>query len=166
MVVQRNNEKDQTGMTFVTVCGGTFTMGSDKEKMMQMTTKHLRHPVTLSTFEISKTEITNAQYQQFKKDHEGNDNLPVSQRLVERGQSLLRKLWLRVAHRSRMGVCRPWRQYDAVGRLAMRRKNSATMRGSLGIREDQTHPVGNEGSKSSWALRYARQRMGVGRRLL
>jgi formylglycine-generating enzyme required for sulfatase activity len=47
----------RTAITFVKVCGGMFTMGSNAyggEKPP--------HPVTLSTFEISQTEITEAQY--------------------------------------------------------------------------------------------------------
>ena len=69
--MERRDEK--TGMTFATVCGGTFTMGSqenDDEKPS--------HSVTLSTFEINKTEVTNAQFRQFRKDHEGEDQLPAA----------------------------------------------------------------------------------------
>jgi formylglycine-generating enzyme required for sulfatase activity len=49
---------ESTGINFVKVCGGTFTMGSsdfDNDEKPP-------HPVTLSTFEISQTEITKAQY--------------------------------------------------------------------------------------------------------
>lgn len=77
----RPTEKTENGLTFVTVCGGTFTMGSEKsgrdEDKNIFTNETPRHPVTLSTFEINKTEITNAQYRQVQKDHEKNDNLPV-----------------------------------------------------------------------------------------
>jgi formylglycine-generating enzyme required for sulfatase activity len=47
----------RTGITFVQVCGGTFTMGSD-----EFDWEKPPHPVTLSTFEISQTEITRPQY--------------------------------------------------------------------------------------------------------
>jgi formylglycine-generating enzyme required for sulfatase activity len=59
-------------LTFVTVCGGTFTMGStefDNEKPP--------HPVTLSPFEINQTEITFQQYPQPWKDDPGNFVLPL-----------------------------------------------------------------------------------------
>lgn len=70
---------EQTGITFVTVCGGTFTMGSDKEvDKDSFDNESPRHSVTLSTFEISKTETTNAQYRGFQKDHEGEDSLPAA----------------------------------------------------------------------------------------
>jgi formylglycine-generating enzyme required for sulfatase activity len=70
---------DKSGMTFVTVCGGTFTMGSDKEKVQKEDLDETPpHPVTLSTFEISKTEVTNAQYRQLHKDHKGEDSLPAT----------------------------------------------------------------------------------------
>jgi formylglycine-generating enzyme required for sulfatase activity len=48
----------RTDVMFVKVCGGTFTMGSadfDEDEKPP-------HAVTLSTFEISQTEITEAQY--------------------------------------------------------------------------------------------------------
>ena len=61
----------RTAITFVKVCGGTFTMGSndfDWEKPP--------HPVTLSTFEISQTEITAAQYSEFLERSKGDTGLP------------------------------------------------------------------------------------------
>ncbi|MGE4090695.1 MAG: formylglycine-generating enzyme family protein, partial [Candidatus Binatia bacterium] len=75
----------ETGITFVTVCGGTFTMGSDKEKDSYASDDETPpHPVTLSTFEISKTTITTAQYQpsrqaqQAPKDSTGDGTLPAT----------------------------------------------------------------------------------------
>src|SRR5262249_24404315 len=70
----------KTGITFVTVCSGTFTMGSKTKDDAGVSAKDAsakdasdvdldassnetpQHPVTLSTFEISRTEITAAQY--------------------------------------------------------------------------------------------------------
>jgi formylglycine-generating enzyme required for sulfatase activity len=66
----------QTGMTFVKLCGGTFSMGSAKDDKSAYDDEKSRHPVTLSPFEISITEVTNAQYRRFRKDHKGDDNLP------------------------------------------------------------------------------------------
>jgi formylglycine-generating enzyme required for sulfatase activity len=62
----------RTAITFVKVCGETFTMGSndfDSEKPL--------HPVTLSTFEISQTEITEAQYSASLRCGTGGSSLPV-----------------------------------------------------------------------------------------
>jgi formylglycine-generating enzyme required for sulfatase activity len=59
-------------LTFVRVCGGTFTMGSteyDDEQPL--------HPVTLSPFEISQTEITTQQSPEVRKSQSGNEDLPV-----------------------------------------------------------------------------------------
>ena len=69
-------EKDEkTGITFVKVCGGTFMMGTEKEKT-KYDNETPPHPVTLDTFEISKTETTNGQYQLFQKEYKGEENLP------------------------------------------------------------------------------------------
>jgi formylglycine-generating enzyme required for sulfatase activity len=66
-------------MTFVQVCGGTFTMGSDKEKDDSAYSNEFpAHAVTLSPFEISTTEVTNGQYQQFQKGSKGEERLPVT----------------------------------------------------------------------------------------
>jgi formylglycine-generating enzyme required for sulfatase activity len=76
---------ENTGVTFVIVCGGTFFMGSDEDKgsdkdkaTQSYADETPQHSVTLSSFEIGKTEITNAQYRQFQKDHEGDDALPAA----------------------------------------------------------------------------------------
>ena len=69
----------KTGMTFAQVCGGTFTMGSSKEKDSSAGSDEIpAHPVTLSQFEISTTEVTNEQYAKFQKGHTGEANLPVT----------------------------------------------------------------------------------------
>ncbi|MDH3601949.1 MAG: formylglycine-generating enzyme family protein, partial [Candidatus Tectomicrobia bacterium] len=65
---------EQTGMTFVKVCGGTFTMG-DKDGEND---EKPPHDVTLSTFDISQTEVTNAQYRTFRANYEGDDRLPAA----------------------------------------------------------------------------------------
>jgi hypothetical protein len=68
---------EKTGITFVKVCGGTFTMGNAKEKTYY-DDETPPHPVTLDSFEISKTETTNAQYQLFEKGYKSEENLPVA----------------------------------------------------------------------------------------
>ena len=53
--------KDQVPREFVAVEGGTYVMGLNKDN----TGEFIHHSVTLSDFEISKYEITNAQYAAF-----------------------------------------------------------------------------------------------------
>ncbi len=66
----------ETDMTFVQVCGGTFSMGSGDNDKDADDDEKPQPTVTLSTFEISTTEITNAQYRRFRQDHKGEDTLP------------------------------------------------------------------------------------------
>ena len=67
---------DEHGMAFVSLCPGTFLMGSP-ENEPDRDNEEIEHRVTLSTFDIGKYEVTNAQYQKFKPDHSENDNRPV-----------------------------------------------------------------------------------------
>jgi formylglycine-generating enzyme required for sulfatase activity len=60
----------RTNITFVKVCGGTFTMGSDEVEQEKPP-----HSVTLSTFEISQTEITKAQYSESIERETGGTSL-------------------------------------------------------------------------------------------
>ena len=68
------SQDEKTGMTFVKVCGGTFTMGGKKDAD---NAEKPQHTVTMSPFEISQTEVTNAQYRKFRPNHEGDDRMPV-----------------------------------------------------------------------------------------
>jgi len=61
----------RTGITFVKVCGGTFTMGSNDFDLEKPP-----HPVTLSTFEISQTEITEAQYRESLERSKDGTGIP------------------------------------------------------------------------------------------
>jgi formylglycine-generating enzyme required for sulfatase activity len=69
-------ELTENGITYVRICGGTFTMGSaandafDDEKP--------EHLVQLSEFWLGKTEVTNEQYRRFRPDQKGEANLPVT----------------------------------------------------------------------------------------
>ncbi len=64
-----NKQTDNmTGITFVELCSGTFTMGSNylppkKENEKYYADEKPQHPVTISTFAISETEITRAQFE-------------------------------------------------------------------------------------------------------
>ncbi len=74
----RKKKDEASGTTFVEVCGGTFTMGSDFVQKSRdgediFANEKPKHPVTLSAFEIHETEITRAQYEQ---DGKGDDTLP------------------------------------------------------------------------------------------
>jgi len=61
----------RTAITFVKVCGGTFTMGSD-----DFDDEKPPHPVTLSPFEISQTEITEAQYRESLERSKDGTGIP------------------------------------------------------------------------------------------
>jgi formylglycine-generating enzyme required for sulfatase activity len=83
-----------SGVRFVQVCGGTFTMGSGDEEKDADDDEKPAHQVTLSSFEIAKTEITNAQYRTFKKDRNYSDTV------------------IRVCHGA--GSCF-WKQVEGIG---------------------------------------------------
>jgi len=65
---------EDTGMAFVRVCGGSFAMGSDRYSREKPV-----HTVMLNEFQISRTEVTNAQYQRKEKKHPTGDDLPVAE---------------------------------------------------------------------------------------
>lgn len=73
----------ESGITLVRVCGtgtwGTpFLMGSAEDDELAQGDEKPRHPVELSAFWIGRTEVTNAQYRRYRPDHEGEDELPVT----------------------------------------------------------------------------------------
>ncbi len=74
---QPQEYSDEHGMAFVRLCPGTFLMGSPETEEGRDSNEGPQHQVTLSTFDIGKYEVTNAQYQKFKPDHSENDNRPV-----------------------------------------------------------------------------------------
>jgi len=70
----------RTGITWVRVCPGTFTMGSDPvPDPMSREDERPAHPVALAGFEIARTETTNGQYRRFRPEHEPDkaNDLPV-----------------------------------------------------------------------------------------
>ncbi|MEE8429699.1 MAG: formylglycine-generating enzyme family protein [Candidatus Desulfatibia sp.] len=58
-----------TGMAFVWVPGGCFQMGSPSGEAGRDPDEGLVHKVCVDGFWMGKTEVTNAQYRQFKIDH-------------------------------------------------------------------------------------------------
>jgi formylglycine-generating enzyme required for sulfatase activity len=69
----REDTGQRTGITFATVCGGAFTMGSE-----EFGDAKPPHAVTLSPFEISTTETTNAHYRRWRPEQQGEATLPVA----------------------------------------------------------------------------------------
>jgi formylglycine-generating enzyme required for sulfatase activity len=74
---QPQEETDKPDIAFVRICPGTFKMGSPQDESGRLSTEGPVHPVTVGEFWIGKYEVTNAQYRQLIKDHQGEDNLPV-----------------------------------------------------------------------------------------
>jgi formylglycine-generating enzyme required for sulfatase activity len=56
------------GIDFIQIPGGTFTMGSPPDEEGRFEDEGPQHDVTISAFELGKTEVTNAQYAQFLHD--------------------------------------------------------------------------------------------------
>ena len=71
-------ESPENGITWVHICGGTFTMGSAKNDPQALNEEKPTHRVTVSEFWIGKTEITNEQYRSFRSDHQGEAKLPAT----------------------------------------------------------------------------------------
>jgi formylglycine-generating enzyme required for sulfatase activity len=65
------------GITWVELCGGSFTMGSPASEPGHGNDER-QHQVTLSRFAIARTETTNSQYQRVHADHQAKDDLPVA----------------------------------------------------------------------------------------
>jgi formylglycine-generating enzyme required for sulfatase activity len=67
-------------MEWVSLCPGTFTMGSDESDAMSQPDERVDPPrvVSLGRFEMTKTEITNAQYKLHDPRHKPEDSLPVT----------------------------------------------------------------------------------------
>jgi hypothetical protein len=68
---------EKHGITWVELCGGTFTMGSPASEAGRNNDER-QHQVTLSPFAIARTETTNAQYRTVNSDHAKQDDLPVA----------------------------------------------------------------------------------------
>ena len=63
--------ENRVGMRFVLVPAGTFTMGSPESEEGGYSDESPQHEVVLTRpFYVGVTEVTNAQYRQWKKDHD------------------------------------------------------------------------------------------------
>jgi formylglycine-generating enzyme required for sulfatase activity len=62
-------EEPTTGMRFVLIPGGTFTMGAPESESYRSGMEGPQHEVTLSPFYLSMHETTNAQFRRFQVDH-------------------------------------------------------------------------------------------------
>jgi len=65
----RNDEMEENGFTFVRICPGTFTMGSQEGDPKAYEDEMPAHRATLGEFWLSKFEVTNAQYRQLRPGH-------------------------------------------------------------------------------------------------
>jgi len=66
---------DDAGMVMVSLCSGTFTMGTaenDPGAELAWSAERPAHSVTLSDFHIGKYEVTHEQYWAFEPDHESS----------------------------------------------------------------------------------------------
>ncbi len=70
-------ERVEKGITYVHICGGTFTMGSAANDPQASNGEKPSHPVTLSEFWLGRTEVTNDQYRRFRPASQGEGSLPV-----------------------------------------------------------------------------------------
>lgn len=72
-------KKTANGSEWVSVCPGSFTMGSSPGEAMDFKNEIVEpeRVVTLSRFDIAVSETTNRQYAQTQAGHEKNDDLPV-----------------------------------------------------------------------------------------
>lgn len=64
-------------MPLVSIPGGTFLMGSVDDPMAFDSEKPA-HEVTVESFWMAQTEVTNAQYRAYKPEHPGQDDLPAT----------------------------------------------------------------------------------------
>ena len=62
-----------TGMEFVRIPAGCFQMGSPKNEKVRDDDEGPVHEVCLQEFWMGKYEVTNAQYRQFKRDHDSQE---------------------------------------------------------------------------------------------
>ncbi len=56
-------------MVFVRLCPGTFAMGSPESEQGRFGDEGPVHEVKVNEFWIGKYEVTQAQFQRFRKDH-------------------------------------------------------------------------------------------------
>ena len=103
----------ENGIEWVSICPGTFTMGSVKGEAMAYDDEIVEPPrvVAVSAFQIAATETTNQQYAVIpNQDHKGGNDQPVEDVTWEQARSFCQGGRRRSAHRGAVGVRRSWRQ--------------------------------------------------------
>ena len=141
-------ELTESGITWVRICQGTFTMGSAQNDSYD--DEKPAHQVTLSEFWLGKTEITNKQYRQFQPNHQGVDELPATNITWDDAKAACEHFGGRLPteaeweYAARAGSQTAWSFGDdkrKVGEYAWYADNSG----------DQLHPVGTK-KANTWGL--------------
>ena len=136
------------GVTFnmIKVDGGTFTMGATSEQKNPDDDEKPTHQVTLSSYYIGETEVTQALWTAVMGDNPSwfkGDNLPVEQVSWEDCQTFIGKLNGLTGKRFRLPTEAEW-EYAARGG---KRSNHTQYSGSSNI-DDVAWYSGNSGSKT------------------
>ena len=138
--------------TMVTVEGGTFTMGATPEQQNPYDSEKPAHQVTLSTFAIGETEVTQALWKAVMGSNPSawkGDNLPVERVSWEDCQEFIWKLNALTGERFRLPTEAEW-EYAARGG---KRSKGYQYSGSKKLDDvawyydnsgDKTHPVGTK----------------------
>ncbi|MGM9688377.1 MAG: formylglycine-generating enzyme family protein, partial [Alloprevotella sp.] len=133
----------------VKVDGGTFTMGATAEMQNPYDDEKPTHQVTLSSYSIGETEVTQALWQAVMGNNPSyfkGDNLPVEQVSWDDCQEFIRKLNLQTGQRFRLPTEAEW-EFAARGG---NRSNHTQYSGSSNLDEvawytsnsgSKTHPV-------------------------
>ena len=143
------------GLKMVPIPGGSFMMGSndgdDDEKPV--------HQVTLSSFSMSATEITQAQYEAVMGTNPSSfkgDKLPVEQVSWDDAMEFCRKLSSKTGRKYRLPTEAEWEYACRAGTTTKYYSGSSEngLSGSGWYRENsgtKTHPVGQK-APNSWGL--------------
>lgn len=144
---------DQSDIEMVPVQGGTFTMGCTSEQGSDCDNdERPAHRVTVSTFYMSKYEITQKQWVEIMGSNPSNfrgDNLPVEQVSWEDVQDFIRKLNLKTGKQYRLPTEAEW-EYAARGGTKSKgyKYSGSNTLSTVAWYDDNsgstTHPVGSK----------------------